>query len=414
MTGKLVSRQEWKTAIGINALWTRRDDRAPLPALFSEKGAKEVLRFHRSLRSYRKTPLVRLRALASKLGVSEIFVKDESKRFGLNAFKGLGGTWAMFRIICEKLGLDPGSTTPDDLQKGELRKAVEAMTFVTATDGNHGRGISYAGGLFGCHVHVYMPRGTVEERAEAIRRVGPAEVLVTDLNYDDTVRLAKRKSDENGWFLIQDTSWDGFEKVPTWIIQGYLTMAKEALDEMTDVAGAPTHVFLQAGVGSMAGGVAAYLAAVLPEKPVISVVEPTTVACVYESAKAEDGRSCSIPGAPETIMAGLNCGTPCSVVWPILRDYCEFFFACPDYVTAHGMRLYANPLPGDEGIVSGESGAVTMGLLDLVLRRPELAEVKEQMGLGPGSRVLLISTEGNTNKAGYREIVREGAFPLPF
>ena len=124
MTGKLVSRQEWKTAIGINALWTRRDDRAPLPALFSEKGAKEVLRFHRSLRSYRKTPLVRLRALASKLGVSVIFLNDESKRFGLNAFKGLGGTWAMFRSICEKLGLDPGSTTPDDLHKGELRKAV--------------------------------------------------------------------------------------------------------------------------------------------------------------------------------------------------------------------------------------------------------------------------------------------------
>ena len=188
-------------------------------------------------------------------------------------------------------------------------------------------------------------------------------------------------------------------------------MASEAMEQIAVAGQTPTHVFLQAGVGAMAGGVLGYIASSMGEnKPTVTVVEPTAANCIYQSA--EEGDSRSVEGNPVTIMAGLNCGTPCKITWPLLRDYAEFYMSCPDYVAAHGMRVYAEGKEGEK-IVSGESGAVTMGAVSLLLTRPELERVKEAMGLDQNSVILLINTEGDTDPEGYIDIVSHASYPLP-
>jgi len=243
-------------------------------------------------------------------------------------------------------------------------------------------------------------------RAEAIRKVGPAEVEITDLSYDGAVELANEMAQKNGWILIQDTSWEGYENIPTWIVQGYLTMASEAVEELERLQIRPTHVFLQAGVGAMAGSVLAYLTNYYREnKPVVTVVEPTVADCVYRSAKAGDGTAHSVGGTPTTIMAGLNCGTPCGITWPVLRDYAEFYMAGPDEMAAEGMRAYAAGYGGDPKIVSGESGAAPLGAVQSILTDSAFAEAKEAMGINERSVILLFSTEGDTDPENYRSIV---------
>ena len=384
-----------------------------IPDAFRESAAKAARNFHQGVEGYMPTPLVELPGLAKKLGVRGIYVKNESKRFKLNAFKGLGGSYAMFRILCEKLHLNPETTTLQDLTSEKNRESVQKIEFVTATDGNHGRGVSWAAGIFGCKAHVYMPFGSQEVRAEAIRKVGPAEVQITDMSYDDTVQYAKTQSDKYGWILIQDTAWDGYEKIPSWIIQGYLTMASEAVEQIEALHVKPSHVFLQAGVGAMAGGVLGYLVDhYKTEKPIVTIVEPCVANCIFTSAEAGDGKAHSVEGAPVTIMAGLNCGTPCKITWPVLRDYAEFYVSCPDYVAAEGMRAYAAGLDGDEKVISGESGAATMGAAEQILSRADCEEVRREMKLDQNSILFFISTEGDTDPENYRNVMA-GMYPAP-
>lgn len=381
---------------------------------FDEEAARSARRFHEAIPGYRETPLTALPGLAKLLGVKAIYVKDESKRFSLNAFKGLGGSYAMFRIICEKLGLDPETTSPQDLKTQPWIDQVRQIEFVTATDGNHGKGVSWAAGIFGCRAHIYMPYGSQEVRAEAIRRVGPSEVEITNLSYDEAVKFAKQQSEKYGWILIQDTAWDGYEKIPFWIIQGYLTMISEAAEEMDRNRIIPTHVFLQAGVGAMAGGVLGFLTHHYTErKPVVTMVEPSVAACLYRSAKAGDGQLHSVGGTPVTIMAGLNCGTPCKITWPVIENYADFFISCPDYVAAEGMRMYAAGVQGDPAVISGESGAVTLGAVSQLLRYEGADEIKKRMGLNKNSVLLFINTEGDTDPENYQNIVSKGKYPLP-
>ena len=298
----------------------------PAAALFTEREAKNALRFHRSLPDYRKTPLVSLACTAERYGIGSIFVKDESTRFGLKAFKGLGGSYSMFRILCDRLALNPETADYTIFLDEDVRRQCGGIEFVTATDGNHGKGVSWAAKLFGCRAHVFLPEGSAEARRQAIESAGAATAEITDLNYDRTVEYAAGLAEKNGWILIQDTAWDGYEQVPGWIIEGYLTMILEAEEQMQGKT--PTHVFLQAGVGAMAGGLESYLLNRYPNnRPIITIVEPTEAACIYQSVLAGDGRTHSISGNPATMMAGLNCGTPCSIVWPVLRDGTSFFCA---------------------------------------------------------------------------------------
>lgn len=364
--------------------------------------------FHHTLEGYAPTPLVCLPGLADRLGVGAVFVKDESHRFGLNAFKGLGGSYALVRTIARVLGL-PAETTLADLQQPACREQVRKLVFVTATDGNHGRGVAWASKTLGCEAHVYLPVGSAPARAQAILDAGAAEVVILSLDYDDTVRYAAAQAEAHGWYLIQDTSWPGYEDVPTWIVQGYTTLAREAAGQLRQAGVAcPTHVFLQAGVGAMAGGVLGSLADCYRETPpAFVIVEPEQIPCVYASARAGDGRPHGVRPQGQTIMAGLNCGEPCTVTWPVLRDLASWFVACPDAVAEEGMRLLARPAPGDPALISGESGGVTAGLLARLTTRPALADLRRRMGLDRQAVVLLVNTEGDTDPAHYRQVLAD-------
>ena len=379
-------------------------NRKPLkPCCVSAENVDTVHFFHEGLEGYAPTPLVSLPALAEKDGVAEFLVKDESKRFGLNAFKALGGSYAIAKIICEKLSLELGRDTFSVLQSGEYDDELKQMTFITATDGNHGRGVAWTAKMLGCKAVVYLPEGSAEERLSNILALG-AEAEITDLNYDDTVRYAGQVARENGWTLVQDTSWDGYEEIPAAIMQGYTTLAYE-IDSQLRGREKPTHLFLQAGVGSMAGAIAGYFASVWKENcPKIIIVEPDKADCIFRTAKADDGRLHTVTGSMDSMMAGLCCGEPCTLGWDILRDVAAAFVSCDDSYAAHGMRILGKPLGSDPAIISGESGAVTAGVADKIAENPE---IKAALGIDESSRILVISTEGDTDRENYKRILSE-------
>lgn len=373
-------------------------------ALTNLEALKAARRFHRTLPGYRPTPLVSLQGLADKLGTAQILVKDESPRFGLNAFKALGGSYAIARCLGERLGLAESSLTFAALTAPEAKAKLGKCTFVTATDGNHGRGVAWAARLLGHDAVVYLPKGSAQERLNNIRAEG-ARAEITDLNYDDAVRWASEQARQNGWILVQDTAWPGYEIIPAWILQGYGTIALEIADELKKRCMAPpTHVFLQAGVGSFAGSMLGSFAALWGESaPKTCIVEPEAANCLYLSAKA--GQPTPIAGSMNSMMAGLCCGEPCTISWELLRCGAAAFVACEDGCAAHGMRLLGRPTPPDPVIVSGESGAVGIGLLAAVMREPALCGLRRSLGLNGASRVLCISTEGATDRKNYRAVL---------
>lgn len=394
-------------AYGINTV-INNNIKGELPGFLSEEEVQGVRKFHASIEGYEPTPLVSLECLAEKLGVSRIYVKDESKRFGLNAFKGLGATYAIARLMCEKLGVDIGAIDYNYFKLREVKEKIKDMVFVTATDGNHGRAVAWAAAQLGCKSIVYMPKGSSLKRLQHIKDTG-AEAFITDVNYDDAVRLARRKAEDTGGYLVQDTAWEGYEKVPNWITQGYTTMAAEAIDQMKqDGAPKPTHVFLQAGVGSFAGGILGYFANVYKDElPVTIIAEPENAACIYKSALADDGNPHSVTGDLNTIMAGLACGEPNTVTWPILRDFAKAYISCPDYAAAKGMRVLAAPMGSDKKVISGESGAVGLGLLALILEKGELKNLKNKLKLNEKSVIICFSTEGDTDPEQYQAIISQ-------
>ncbi len=378
----------------------------------TEKVVKEVRKYHKSFPKYEVTPLHSLSRLAKVLNVSQIWVKDESYRFGLNAFKVLGGSYAIGKYLSDKINLDMKDFTFDKLRTKEIKEKAGEITFVTATDGNHGRGVAWVAHQLGYKSVVYMPKGSAKSRLEDIRAEG-AEASITDFNYDDAVRLAHKKAKENGWVLVQDTAWAGYEGIPTWIIQGYATIMDEALEQLTEQGmDKPTHVFLQAGVGAFPGAILGYLAAKFgDDRPITTIVEPDKAACIYKSALADDKKPHAVTGDMDTIMAGLACGEPNIISWEILRDYADMYVSCPDYVSARGMRILASAINKDPSIVSGESGAVGVGLASIMLENEALSEMVEALKMNENSRILFISTEGDTDPKGYKEIVWNGKYP---
>lgn len=372
-----------------------------------KKAIEKVRNFHKSFPEYEVTPVHKLSELAKKLGVNSIWVKDESYRFGLNAFKVLGGSYAVGKYLAEKLDMDLSELPFEKLKSSEIKEKLGDITFVTATDGNHGKGIAWAARQLGQKAVVFMPKGSSIERLNSIKKEG-AQASITDLNYDDAVRHASKYAEEHHGVLVQDSSWPGYEKIPTWIMQGYATLIDEAIEQI-DMK--PTHVFLQAGVGSFAGSILGYLQAVFGEdQPITTIVEPDEAACIYKSVKANDGKPHAVTGFMPTIMAGLACGEPSIVAWGILRDYARMYISCPDSVAARGMRILSSPLGKDPRVISGESGAVGLGLLSLILQDNPLP-MAEKLNINQNSRILLISTEGDTDPEGYRDIVWDGMYP---
>jgi len=365
--------------------------------LGNHSSSEKVRRFHRCLPGYAPTPLHCCRDLAASFGIASLHVKVESNRFGLPAFKVLGGSWAIYRQIEDACGIDLDDwTTLDELKA--IVSDLNSLLIATATDGNHGRGVAWFARQLGVRTRVYVPDVTVAARIEAIEDEG-ADVVVVDGPYDEAVRRAAEEQASGAW-LIQDTSWPGYEDVAPRVIEGYGTMFAE-IDEQLAAANAPPPdvVFVQTGVGSLAVSLVSHFRSPQREHvPAIVNVEPTVAACVLESFRA--GEIVTIPGEPETIMAGLNCGTPATVAWPILRDGVDVFTTIDDERAADAMRRLA-----DAGIVAGESGAAGLGGLVELLRRDGHRPARQALGLGSDANILVLSTEGATDPANYARLV---------
>ena len=380
--------------------------------IMSLENVNKARAFHRSFPQYSVTPLAKLDHMAENLGVKSVCVKDESYRFGLNAFKVLGGSFAIAKYIAQQLGRDVSEMTYDYLTSEDLKKDFGQATFFTATDGNHGRGVAWAANKLGQKAVVHMPKGSTKTRFDNIAKEN-AKVTIEEVNYDECVRMAAAEAEktEHG-VIVQDTAWEGYTEIPSWIMQGYGTMGAEAADQLKEYdIERPDVVILQAGVGCMAGAICAYLMNRYKDNPPkIVIAEAEIAACLYKGAVAGDGDYRIVDGDLQTIMAGLACGEPNIVCWDILKNHVAAFCACPDWVSARGMRMLAAPMKGDPAVCSGESGAVGMGLLSAIMQDPEYAELKDALGLNENSRVLLFSTEGDTDPQRYKEIVWDGDY----
>ena len=358
--------------------------------------AKKLRSIYSGMPEYQRTPLVSL----EKLGVGKIWVKDESYRFGLNSFKSLGGIYAIYKSL-EKMA--SRNISISEIFSPSFKEGIGELTFSAATDGNHGLGVAWASMNLGQKAVIYLPKGTVPQRIEAIKKTG-AKAVVIEGNYDDAVEKMARDGEKEGWQVISDTAWQGYQDIPMWIMQGYTVLFDEAMEEIKESGGyMPTHIILQAGVGSFSASGVGYFNSIYGKKrPVSIIVEPDNAACFYESIQINDGNPHRAKGDLSTIMAGLSCGVPNPIAWDIHRDYSDVFVSCKDELSALSMRALGNPLNGDKRIVSGESGAIGLGVL---------MHIKKDLEIGKDSEILLISTEGDTDPKNYLDIVWGGKLP---
>lgn len=375
----------------------------PDTAFASPEAVQMVRRFHRSMPAYRPTPLVALDQLAQTLGVSNIWVKDESERFGLKAFKGLGASYAVCATLAEHFDMPPPLNFID-FNRPDIRRNLSEFTLMSASDGNHGLAVAWMAGQLGCRSRILLPHGTATCRLTAIQATG-GEAVVVDGNYDDAVRRAAQEADDRGGILIQDTAWEGYETIPRRIMQGYLTLFDEAFDQMGETG--PTHLFVPCGVGALAAALQAYLVErFADQRPTLVVIEAAAADCYYRSMAAGGRTIVPVKGHLATRMAGLACGEPTRPGWEILRHYTDAFASCHDQIAEKGIRRLAFPLPPDPPIESGECGAVPMGCLCHLMQSEAGQHWQAQLGLGAESRILLFSTEGATDPASYRQAIR--------
>ncbi|MGH3441717.1 MAG: diaminopropionate ammonia-lyase [Nitriliruptorales bacterium] len=359
---------------------------------WSDPPDPDVLRpieLHRTLPEYEVTPLVRLDAVASRLGLAGVWLKDESWRLGLPSFKILGGAWAVHRLLLSRAGRPVDGARFRDLRAA----AAEAgpVTLATATDGNHGRGVARMARLLGFDAVVYVPEGTAPARIDGIAEEG-ARVVVHDGNYDEAVARAASDAAEHGWEVVADVAYDGYVDVPTWVMDGYDTIFEEADGQLPDT---PTAVVLQAGVGAFTGAALRHYLKKGGPRPRFATIEPLTAACLLASAEA--GEAVTIDAGHESIMAGLNCGSVSTVAWPYIRAEISVFAAIHDDRAREAMRLLA-----DAGVVAGESGAAALGgLLELATHDGARAA----LALDADAHVLLVNTEGATDPVGYKATV---------
>lgn len=351
------------------------------------------LGFHRRLPGYEPTRLVDAPSLAGKLGVGRVWVKDESSRVGLPAFKILGASWAIYRELENRA--DIGAWTTIDELAAQL-DGLRPMTLAAATDGNHGRAVARMAALLGFDSKIYVPAGTSQARIDAIASEG-ASVEVVDGTYDEAVARSAEDAGEH-CLVISDTSWEGYQDVPRNVIDGYSTILWE-IDDQLDSQDEPDVVVVQIGVGALAAAVVAhYRQPGRGHYPKIVGVEPTVANCMLASMRA--GQVVTIPGPQDSIMAGLNCGTPSLLAWPVVSAGIDAFVEIPDDRTREAMRALAGA-----GVVAGETGAAGLGGLMELLTGPEAEQNRQVLGVNESTRVLLFVTEGATDPESYATIV---------
>ena len=356
---------------------------------------REPLRLHSRMPGYAETPLVDAPRLADALGVGKALVKDESGRLGLPAFKILGASWAVYRALEERLG-DEGFGDWENFEDLEAKlEPLRPLSLVAATDGNHGRAVARVARMLGLGARIFVPGDMAAARREAIIGEG-AELVVVEGTYDEAV---ERSAEAEG-LLISDSSWSGYERVPSWVIEGYSTMLWEIEDELGRRGEeGPDLVVVQAGVGALAAAVVRHFRGPASSShPKLVAVEPAGADCLLESMRA--GRIVSVPGPHDSIMAGLNCGTPSLVAWPTISGGIDLFIAVDDEPARGAMRLAAR-----SNVVSGETGASGLGGLLELLHADTAEEARLALGVNGETRVLIFNTEGATNPDAYARIM---------
>jgi diaminopropionate ammonia-lyase len=378
------------------------DYRSPLDPVDAEtlgmKAADEVERYLTYRDNHAPTPLHTLPALAAELGVGTIHVKDEGFRLGLGSFKALGGSYAVIRLVLEEASRRLGRQIDiAELHAPEVRSIAAGMTMACATDGNHGRSVAQGAQLVGAKAAIFVHSGVSEERVAAIARFG-ADMIRVKGTYDDSVAEAARVAAAQGWIVVSDTSWPGYERIPGLVMQGYTAMVRETLRQLREP---PTHVFVQAGVGGVAAAVAGHLALALgDQRPTFVVVDPARAACLFETARA--GHPVKITHGEPTVMAMLECYEPSLVAWRVLSRVADAFMIIDEEDAVAVMNRLARPAGNDPAIVAGESGG---GGLAGLIRAAADPEIRATLDLNEASRVFVINTEGATDPERYAELV---------
>ncbi len=378
------------------------DYRNPLEPIDAETlgvpAAEEVERYLSYRDNHAPTPLHTLPALAAELGVDRVHIKDEGSRLGLGSFKALGGSYAVIRLVLEKASRQLGRAIDvAELHAPEVRAVTAGMTVACATDGNHGRSVAQGAQLVGARSAIFVHSGVSDERVAAIARFG-AQMIRVEGTYDDSVAEAARVAAEKGWNVVSDTSWPGYERIPRMVMQGYTAMVREALRQLPE---APTHVFVQAGVGGVAAAVAGHLALDLgDQRPTFVVVDPARAACLFETARV--GHPVKVEHGEPTVMAMLECYEPSLVAWRVLSRVADGFMTVDEEDAVAVMNRLARPHGNDPAIVAGESGGV--GLAGLI-RATADPEIRAALNLNEASRVFVINTEGATDPERYEELV---------
>jgi diaminopropionate ammonia-lyase len=349
--------------------------------------------FHASMPGYAPTALRPAPAAAAALGVAEVLVKDESARLGLPSFKVLGASWAVYRALLARLGATPREI-PTFAALHEAVAPLRPLSLAAATDGNHGRAVAHMAALLGLGAAIYVPDNTVSARIEAIESEG-ATVTVVDGGYDDAIRRSAQDASES-CLVISDTSWDGYEEVPGWVIEGYGTVFAE-IEEGLEGRPRPDFVAAPIGVGALAAAVVRHYWTSPVRRPCIVGVEPTSAACVLESVAA--GEIVTLDHPQDSIMAGLNCATPSLIAWPSVSRGIDAYVAVPDVRVPEAMRLLAA-----DGIVAGETGAGGLAGMLALARDAQMDDARSALGLGGASRVLLLCTEGATDPEAYERL----------
>lgn len=348
---------------------------------------------------YAPTPLYHLASLAETLEMSDILYKDEGPRFGLGSFKALGGSYAGLRVLQRELSDRLNrEVSPSEIREGKFASETASITLVAATDGNHGRSLAWGARCFGARCRIYIHQQVSEGRAQAMRDFG-AEIVRIDGDYDQSVRLTRREAEDNGWFVVSDTSWAGYVQVPTDVMAGYGVIVDELADQQ---AQAPTHLLVQGGVGGLAGAMVARLRQRLGRFTRVVVVEPKLAACLYESGRT--GVATAVEIEEETLMAGLSCGSPSDLAWKVLAGEVRDFLTVPEGLVGPTMRLAARPVGTDPAIVAGESAVCGLAGLIAAARQPAL---RDKLGIESESRILVIGSEGATDPEIYRRILAE-------
>jgi diaminopropionate ammonia-lyase len=349
------------------------------------------------LPTHRETPLHALGGLAAAAGVESVHIKDESSRLGLGSFKALGGAYAVVCLVLEEASQQlKRNVSATELLDPNIRAIVRKVTVGCATDGNHGRSVAAGANLVGCTASIFVHEGVSAERVAAIARFG-ANIIRVAGNYDDAVAEAERVCQAEGWIIVSDTSWPGYERIPRLVMQGYTAMVSEVL---ASVSQPPTHVFLQAGVGGFAASVAANLTSVLgAARPKFIIVEPDRAACLFESNRA--GRPVKIEPSEPTVMAMLECYEPSLLAWGILSRIADAYMTVRDEDAVDAMKRLALPEGKEPVVVAGESGGAGLAGLLAVARAPA---ARALIGLDATSRVLVFNTEGATAPDIYRSL----------